>query len=98
MNSLLHGGNELNHITIGDFFSDVHNQKAQLEEIIIQWRAYKEEYERLSDWLQQIEDAIKLHKTTLFSNVSEKENQVAEVQVHQVRNILLWFSNWKILK
>lgn len=60
---------------------DVNNQKAQLEEIIVRWRAYKEEYERLSDWLQQKENAIKMHKTTLFSNVSGKENQVAEVQV-----------------
>lgn len=51
----------------------------------MQWRAYKEEYERLSDWLQQIENAIKMHKTTLFSNVAEKENQVAEVQVQIFR-------------
>lgn len=61
---------------------DVTNQKAQLEEIIIQWRAYKEEYERLSDWLQQIENGIKMHKSTLYSTVPEKENQVAEVQVN----------------
>ena len=63
------------------FLTDVHNQKAQLEEIIVQWKAYKEEYERISDWLQQIEDAIKMNKTTLYSNVPEKENQVSEVQV-----------------
>lgn len=63
-------------------YSDVSKQKIQMEQIIIQWRAYKEEYEKLSDWLQQIENSIKIHKTTLFSNVLEKENQLTEVQVY----------------
>ena len=52
-----------------------------MEEIIVKWRAYKEEYEKLSDWLQGIENSIKSHKTTLYGNVPEKENQLAQVQV-----------------
>lgn len=52
-----------------------------MEQVIIQWRIYKEEYERLSDWLQQIENSIKTYKTTLLSNVFEKEHQVIEVEV-----------------
>lgn len=67
------------------FVVDVTNKKKQMEEIIVKWRAYKEEYEKLSDWLQGIENAIKSHKTTLFSNVPEKENQFVQVQVRLVK-------------
>lgn len=56
-----------------------------MEEIIVKWRAYKEEYEKLSDWLQGIENSIKSHKTTLFSNVPEKENHFVQVQVRSSR-------------
>lgn len=62
-----------------------------MEQVIIQWRIYKEEYERLSDWLQQIENSIKTYKTTLLSNVSEKEHQVIEVEVPVNFNLTRFF-------
>ncbi|XP_059468655.1 muscle-specific protein 300 kDa isoform X2 [Neocloeon triangulifer] len=60
-------------------FRDIRQQKHQLESTVGQWRDYKEEYERLSDWLQQIEIHIKAQKTALLSNVQEKRKQVNEV-------------------
>lgn len=67
------------------FGVDVADRKRQMEEIMVKWRAYKEEYEKLSDWLQGIENSIKSHKTTLFSTVPEKENQFVQVQVRYSR-------------
>ncbi|GLH12194.1 Uncharacterized protein GBIM_16929 [Gryllus bimaculatus] len=61
-------------------FKDIKEQKEQLEAIVIQWRDYKEEYERLSDWLQQIDILVKAQKTALLSTVQEKSKQVQEVK------------------
>jgi nesprin-1 len=48
---------------------------------VLQWRDYKEEYERLSDWLQQIDIHVKAHKTALLSTLQEKTKQVQDVKV-----------------
>jgi len=48
--------------------------------MVVQWRVYKEEYERLSDWLQQIDILVKAQKTALLSTLKEKEKQVLEVK------------------
>lgn len=48
--------------------------------MVVQWRLYKEEYERLSDWLQQVDILIKAQKTALLSTLNEKEKQVSEVR------------------
>lgn len=45
-----------------------------------QWRDYKDEYERLSDWLQQFDILIKAQKNALLPNLKEKEKQVQEVK------------------
>lgn len=60
-------------------FNDIRNQKEQLEATVSKWRDYKDEYERLSDWLQQIDILIKNHKLATLPTVKEKENQVKEV-------------------
>lgn len=48
--------------------------------MVIQWRSFKEEYERLSDWLQQIDILVKAQKIALLSTVEEKQKQVEEVK------------------
>jgi hypothetical protein len=48
---------------------------------VLQWRDYKEEYERLSDWLQQIDIHVKAHKTSLLATLQEKTKQVQDVKV-----------------
>ena len=63
------------------FFKEVQNQKDQLARIVVQWRDYKEEFERLSDWIQQTDVEIKAHKNTLLSTLEEKEKQVAAAQL-----------------
>lgn len=68
---------------------EIRQKKHQLESTVGQWRDYKEEYERLSDWLQQIEIHIKAQKTALLSNVQEKQKQVKEVAVSFHTNYLL---------
>ncbi|XP_063222936.1 muscle-specific protein 300 kDa isoform X4 [Bacillus rossius redtenbacheri] len=61
-------------------FKDIKQQKEQLEATMLQWRDYKEEYERLSDWLQQIDILVKAQKTALLATLPEKSKQVLEVQ------------------
>lgn len=48
--------------------------------MVVQWRLYKEEYERLSDWLQQVDILIKAQKTALLSTLKEKEKQVQFIE------------------
>jgi nesprin-1 len=48
---------------------------------VLQWRDYKEEYERLSDWLQQIDILVKAHKTSLLATLQEKTKQLQDVKV-----------------
>ncbi|CAH2241590.1 jg3925 [Pararge aegeria aegeria] len=61
-------------------FNEIKQQKSQLEDTVNQWREYKDEYERLSDWLQQKEILIKNHKLALLGTAKEKGGQVNEVQ------------------
>lgn len=63
-----------------NLFKEISTQKEQLEAMVVQWRVYKEEYERLSDWLQQVDILIKAQKTALLSSLKEKEKQVSEVK------------------
>lgn len=46
----------------------------------MQWKSFKEEYERLSDWLQQIDILVKAQKIALLSTLNEKGKQVEEVK------------------
>jgi nesprin-1 len=62
-------------------FAEIKQQKEQLEGTVVAWRDYKDEYERLSDWLQQLDILIKAQKTALLSTVQEKTKQVQEVKV-----------------
>lgn len=41
---------------------------------------FQEEYERISDWIQQTDIEIKAQKNALVSTLQEKEKQVATVQ------------------
>lgn len=63
-----------------NLFKDIKQQKDQLEATVSKWRDYKDEYERISDWLQQIDILIKAQKNALLPNVQEKEKQVQEVK------------------
>lgn len=56
-------------------------QKEQLEAMVLQWRNYKDEYEKISDWLQQMDILIKAQKTALLATIEEKRKQVATVKV-----------------
>ena len=62
------------------FFKEVQTQKDQLTRMMVQWRDYKEEYERISDWIQQTDIEIKAQKNALVSTLDEKEKQVTIVQ------------------
>ncbi|XP_060527804.1 muscle-specific protein 300 kDa isoform X12 [Cylas formicarius] len=60
-------------------FKDLKQQREQLEVILVHWRDYKDEFERISDWLQQISILIKNQKIALSSNLEEKQKQVKDV-------------------
>lgn len=61
-------------------FKDIQNQRNKLEATMIQWRDFKEEFDRLSEWLQQIDILVKNHKIALMPTLSEKQNQVADMR------------------
>lgn len=67
-------------ITLKKFLADLKQQREQLEAVLLRWRDYKDEYERLSDWLQQIAILIKNQKIALSATLSEKERQVEDVK------------------
>ncbi|KAJ8930094.1 hypothetical protein NQ314_017138, partial [Rhamnusium bicolor] len=61
-------------------FKDLKQQREQLEAVLAHWREYKDEYERISDWLQQIAILIKNQKIALMPTLEEKEKQVQDVK------------------
>ena len=61
-------------------FGDIDKQKRDLEKTLNLLREYKEEYERLSEWLQQVDILVKNHKLAMCSNLAEKEKQVREMR------------------
>lgn len=61
-------------------FHEIAQMKDNLEITLLHWREYKEEYERLSEWLQQIDILVKNHKLALLPNLPEKEKQVADMR------------------
>lgn len=61
-------------------FKEIKQQKEQLEITVVEWRDYKEEYERLSDWLQQIDIIVKQNKLNLVATLEEKRKQVEEMK------------------
>jgi nesprin-1 len=63
-------------------FKEIQQQKESLEGTMLKLRDWKEEHERLSDWLQQCEILIKAAKTTLVGSIDDKKKQVADM--HEV--------------
>nr|XP_022915902.1 nesprin-1 isoform X7 [Onthophagus taurus] len=61
-------------------FKDLREQRDQLEKVLVHWRDYKDEYERLSDWLQQIAILTKNQKIALSATLQEKAKQVEDVK------------------
>ncbi|KAL5279677.1 hypothetical protein ACFFRR_003964 [Megaselia abdita] len=61
-------------------FREINQQKDSLESTTLQWRDFKEEYERLMEWLQQIDIIVKNHKLNLQPNLAEKNKQVADMK------------------
>ena len=60
-------------------FADVKKQREQMNKVMTVFRDFKEETERLSDWLQQADINIKASKTSLLSTVEEKEKGVKDM-------------------
>jgi nesprin-1 len=60
-------------------FGDIRKQREQMNKVMNVFREYKEETEKLSDWLQQADINIKATKTSLFSNIEEKEKAVKDM-------------------
>ncbi|KAK8753228.1 hypothetical protein OTU49_003325, partial [Cherax quadricarinatus] len=63
-----------------ELFKDISCQKENLEKTVVQWRDYKDEYEKLSDWLQKADADMKAYKTMLYASIGEKTQQVNNVK------------------
>ena len=60
-------------------FNDIRKQREQMNKVMTVFRDFKEETERLSDWLQQADINIKASKTSLLSSIEEKEKLVKDM-------------------
>ena len=60
-------------------FADIRKQRDQMNKVMTVFRDFKEETERLADWLQQADINIKASKTSLLSNIEEKEKLVKDM-------------------
>uniref|UniRef100_T1JGP1 Calponin-homology (CH) domain-containing protein n=1 Tax=Strigamia maritima TaxID=126957 RepID=T1JGP1_STRMM len=56
-----------------DIFQEITQQKKQLRRTLDQWHTYKDEYDRISEWLQSVEKELKDHKMCLRSSLDEKK-------------------------
>ncbi|KAB7507506.1 Nesprin-1 [Armadillidium nasatum] len=63
-----------------ELFKDIAYQKENLEKTVVQWRDYKDEYEKLSDWLQKADADMKAYKTILYTSIGDKTHQVKNVK------------------
>lgn len=63
-----------------NLFKDISNQRNKLEVTMTQYRDFKEEFDRLSEWLQQIDILVKNNKIALMPNLPDKEKQVADMR------------------
>ena len=64
-----------------EVFKEISKQKQNLEKTVVQWRDYKDEHEKLSDWLQKADADMKAYKTMLYASIGEKTQQVNNVKV-----------------
>lgn len=67
-----------------ELFNEIAQQKDALQQTVVKWREYKDEYERLSDWLQKTDADMKAYKTMLYTSIGEKTDQVQKVKVRIV--------------
>lgn len=70
--------------TFEELFADIAQQKEALQRTVVKWREYKDEHERLSDWLQKTDADMKAYKTMLYTSIGEKTEQVQKVKVFYV--------------
>ena len=63
-----------------DLFKEIRIQKDKLQDTMLRWRDYKEEYEKLSEWLTQIDILVKNHKLALHPSLKEKQKQVGDIK------------------
>ena len=59
-----------------ELFSEISKQNKQLSVVMGYFRDFKEETEKLSDWLKQININIKAIKTSMPSSLSDKEKSL----------------------
>lgn len=63
-----------------DLFKEIRLQKEKLQDTMLRWRDYKDEYEKLSEWLTQIDILVKNHKLALHPSLQEKQKQVTDMK------------------
>ena len=64
----------------GELFVDIKKQRDQMGRIMTVFRDFKEETERLSDWMQQADINIKAAKTSLLGTLEEKQKAVRDME------------------
>lgn len=63
-----------------DLFKEIRLEKEKLEDTMIRWRDYKDEYEKLSEWITQIDILVKNHKLALHPTLQDKQKQVSDMK------------------
>jgi len=62
-----------------ELFADVKSQREQMGHVMGIFRDFKEETERLTDWLKQADINLKAAKTSMLATLEEKEKAVQDV-------------------
>ena len=66
--------------SFGDLFEDIKRHREQMGLIMSVFRDFKDETERLNDWMQQADINVKAAKTSLLATLDEKEKAVRDMQ------------------
>lgn len=63
-----------------DLFKEIRLEKEKLEDTMVRWRDYKDEYEKLSEWITQTDILVKNHKLALHPTLQDKQKQVIDMK------------------
>ncbi|XP_067130355.1 LOW QUALITY PROTEIN: muscle-specific protein 300 kDa-like [Centruroides vittatus] len=73
-NKLISSDMETLQCDFSNLFTDIQDMKIKLDNICVQLKEFKDEYERVSEWLQLMDGEVKAQRATLKATLEEKES------------------------
>jgi nesprin-1 len=63
-----------------DLFKEIRLQKDKMQDTMLRWKDYKDEYEKYSEWLTQMDILVKNNKLALHPTLQDKKKQVTDMK------------------